>query len=105
MTDKNYQLIQALMGLKALGNVDLNNRPVVRNSDGSISTIKSMSFGNDQGEVLVPMVADEGRVMTPEETIKRYNLTGKHLGVFDDPESATAYGEILHRAQKDQYRR
>jgi hypothetical protein len=46
-------------GIVEFGNIDLFNRPIVKNPDGSISTVKSMSFDTDRGVVLVPTIADD----------------------------------------------
>lgn len=85
------------------GNVDLNNRPKVRNPDGSISTVRSMSFHENGREVLVPTVHDSGYVMGDEEAIDHYRKTGKHLGKFDTPDNATNYAKGLHEDQERQY--
>lgn len=82
------------------GNIDLTNRPMVFNPDGSISTVRSRSFGMDGKEVLLPTVSDDGKNLTDDETKALYKKTGKHLGIFRDPESATGYAQKLHQDQE-----
>lgn len=90
-------------GLLERGNIDIHNRPVVKNSDGSISTVRSMSTNIDGREVLIPTVSDDGRIMSDDEAIDNFMRTGKHLGMFDNPDDATAYAESLHNQQADEY--
>lgn len=98
------------------GNIDLNNRKVVKNEDGSISTERSFSFydDNEKKEILIPSVidgkapeTDENGELTEEAVLKaidHYYKTGEYLGKFDTPEEANAYGEALHEIQDTKYR-
>lgn len=90
-------------GFLAPGNIDLNSRPVVRNPDGSISTVRSMSAEFDGREHLIPTISDDGRVLSHDAAIDQYKNTGRHLGIFDNPGNATDYAESLHRDQERMY--
>lgn len=92
----NNDLIQA-------GNIDLHKRPVVKNSDGSISTVKSMSFNEDGQEILIPTVRTDGKMMSDDEAIDFYHVSGQHLGKFKTVSAADAYANQLHNEQEKEY--
>lgn len=91
------------LGQFGSGNIDLTNRPKVRNSDGSISTVRSMSANFDGQEVLLPTVSDDGRIMTDDEAIDQYRNTGRFLGKFGTVDEANAYADRLHQEQEQMY--
>ncbi|WP_421696942.1 phage tail tip lysozyme [Ancylobacter sp.] len=96
-------IIEAPRAPLAQGNIDLSKRPVVKNADGTISTVRSMSFNEDGREILIPTVSDDGRIMSDDEAIDTYHKTGRHLGMFATPEEANAYAENLHNQQASLY--
>ena len=70
-------------GMLSQGNIDLNARPIVKNPDGSYSTVRSMSFGDDNGEILVPTVSPDGKIVSDQAAMELYGRTGQNLGKFD----------------------
>ena len=90
-------------GMLAPGNVDLASRPTTKNSDGSHSTVFSMSSEIDGKEVMYPGVGDGVtyplRKLTPAEALDQYTKTKKNLGVFATPEAANKYAKTLHEDQ------
>lgn len=91
-------------GMTAHGNIDLYHRPAVRNEDGSISSVRSMSFNDGTGEILVPTVVGD-RVVSERDAIAEYRRTGNHLGRFATPDDATEYADRLHEQQANLTRR
>lgn len=87
------------LGRYGLGNIDLYARPQVKNPDGSISTVRSMSFNDGLKEIVIPTVSDDGRIMSDNEAIDNYYKTGKYLGKFNTVDEATKYAEQLHNEQ------
>jgi len=85
-------------GVKKQGNIDLTNRPVVKNGDKK-STVLSFSIGTDEGEVLIPQVVN-GKILSQEDAIRHYEKTGEHLGIFSSVDAANKYAEQLHKDEE-----
>lgn len=86
-------------GIIEPGNIDLSNLPIVKNADGTISTVKSKSFNIGGQEVLLPTIAENGDMLSDKDAVNLYKKTGKHLGKFKSPETATAYAKQLSGQQ------
>lgn len=78
------------------GNLPLDIRYQVKNQDGTVSTVRTISIGTNQGEVLIPTVVG-GRVVSDDEAIAHYERTGENFGTFRTPSEATAFAEKLHQ--------
>ena len=101
------------------GNIDLYNRPVVHNPDGSISTVLSLTFWPDDDDrvtigdkfsedvgkyiLLTSIRFGLDRGMTTTETWQWYQDTGQYLGKFNSDAEAEAYAEQLHINQGTYY--
>ena len=87
------------------GNVNLSKRPVVKNKDGSISTVRSMSFSDRPGEeILVPTVERKGKgILSDRAAIRQYRKTGEHLGKFKTVQAAEKYAKKMHQTQDRTY--
>lgn len=106
---EGYQYIKgeanlSTVGMLSNGNINLHNRPSVKNADGSISTVRSISITDDKNNaILIPTVSDDGKIMSNQDAIKQYKLTGKHLGIFNNEKNANSYAMALHNQQAEEY--
>ena len=93
-----------IKGRTGEGNIDLFNRKPYVYEDGSVATVESISFRDeDEGkEILIPTIVD-GKRLTKDEAIEHYYNSGEYLGKFDTVEEADEYGERLHRQQEALY--
>lgn len=79
------------------GNVDLRAQPKVRNSNGSVSTVDSRSYGLAGEEVVLPSVTPDGRHLRDDAAIlDEYRRTGRHLGKFGTVPEAEAAARRIH---------
>lgn len=90
------------------GNIDLYNRPIYTNEDGTISTVDSVTFEIDGKFVVLPsIVADENgnavRLTNSDDIVAHYAKTGEYLGKFDTLADANGYANSLHYAQQYHY--
>lgn len=97
-----------------LGNIDLNNRPIYTNPNGSISTVRSVIWGEQESGkeiyVLVPTVLGTGwkegnsaYIVSEKDAWNNYKATGKHLGKFLTIKDADRFAQNLHIEQDTQY--
>lgn len=100
---KRNPIQPSIKGLITPGNINLQNRPQVPNPKGGTSTVYSTSVNVDGKEILLPLVTDDGRIVSPQEAVQIYKTTGKHLGVFDSSDNATSYAKQLHEDQAKEY--
>ena len=103
------------LGQYGNGNIDLHNRPIYENEDGTISTVDSVTYEvhyedspeNSKYVLLPSIVRDENgkakRLTTDDEIFAHYEETGEYLGEFDSLEEANAYATKLHTAQSYYY--
>lgn len=100
-------------GLLVPGNIDLTARPLHRNADGTISTVRSVSFDLEPAlaavvkysappagaQLLLPTISPSGAQMSNADAVKYFVRTGQHLGVFASRATVDAYAEALHDEQ------
>ena len=58
-----------------------------------------MSIGTPQGEVLIPRVTEDGRILSEPEAIDYFKKTGKHMGIYSSPDEANKAAQMIHEDQ------
>ena len=95
-------------GMLQAGNINLHNRPMYVNPDGTISTVRSAGVNINGEEVLLPTIggdANNPQSLTLDEAIRQYLSTGQNLGKFYDPRMSGIYANELHQSQAKEYMR
>lgn len=82
-------------GMLIRGNINLDNRPVVHNKDGSYSTVRTITTDMNGNTVLLPTIVN-GKVLSNQDAIQHYLNTGEHMGIFKTSQDADKYDEQLH---------
>lgn len=96
LQDRNPQVSGVThAGMLMPGNIDLDNRPEVKNADGTHSTVDTITIERNGKTILIPQIVG-GKRLSKEEAIKHYKDTNEHMGVFRDQASADAYDKELH---------
>jgi hypothetical protein len=85
------------------GNIDLTTRPMVKNPDGSTSTVRTGTFGIDGQQYLLPTVGEDGQNLDPDAAVTAFMNTGKYLGKYSTPQEAEAAAQRLHNMQAQYY--
>lgn len=86
-------------GLVEPGNIDTAKLPVLRNPDGTVSTVSTIGIGTEDGlEVVIPTIIN-GRRVSEEEARKHYEDTHQHFGIFNSVEAANAFAQKLHEQE------
>jgi hypothetical protein len=83
--------------------VQVSKQPIVRNPDGSISTVQTMGIHDEKGYVNLPMVSKSGKVLSPDEAVREYQRTGGHLGIYKSQAEADRGAELLHQSEEARF--
>ena len=84
------------------GNINLNDRKVVLNKDGTFSTEESITISEGDVDVLIPTIVN-GKKLSDKQAIAHYEKTGEYLKK-GSPEEVEKYAEELHKRQEQHYK-
>lgn len=89
-----------VMGVKPSVEASITETPTksVVNEDGTVSTVSTISIGEDGLEVLIPTIVD-GKKLSDNEAIATYRKTGQHYGKYSSVEEANRAAVALHQSE------
>lgn len=99
---KSYEMPANVAPFEYQGNIDLDNRPVVTNEDGSISTELSIVIEEDGQYIIIPTVVN-GKVVSDDEAVKHYHETGENHGKYKSVTEAVRKSQEISREQAKRY--
>lgn len=84
-------------GLITAGNINLENRKKLLNSNGTTSSVSTITIGIENGKTaLIPTVID-GKRLSNDDAINHFKNTHEHMGIFETRQDADRYDEVLHK--------
>ena len=84
------------------GNIDLNKRPKVKNKDGAISTVRTITVEMDGYHIIIPTVVGT-QVVSNDEAINNFRKTSQHLGIYKSKSAAEQAAKQLSKDQAKLY--
>jgi hypothetical protein len=82
-------------GMLLNGNIDLEDRIVVDNADGTQSTLQSITIEEDGKYILIPTLNPKGEKLSDEDAVTLYHYLGEHLGIFSNQKDADDFAKNL----------
>jgi len=80
--------------------MDATKQPMVKNPDGSRSTVSTMGFDIDGKYINLPTITPDGKRLTPAEAVAEYRKTGRHLGIYNNRAEGDAAAQALHLSEE-----
>lgn len=82
------------------GNLDVFSRPLMRESDGTVSRGAMKPFQVEGVEFLLPLTDASGKLLSDDEALAQFERTGNHYGGFRTAEEAMEFSRQLGDAGK-----
>lgn len=86
--------------MNSAGNIDLTQRPIRMNDDGSASTVRSASINENGKEVLIPTIGQNGEDLNMDQAVELYRRTGQNLGRYNSVGEANQAAQNIHDSEQ-----
>lgn len=86
--------------MNSAGNIDLTQRPIRMNDDGSASTVRSASINENGKEVLIPTIGQNGEDLNMDQAVDLYRRTGQNLGRYNSVGEANQAAQNIHDSEQ-----
>ena len=86
--------------MNSAGNIDLTQRPIRMNDDGSASTVRSASINENGKEVLIPTIGQNGEDLNIDQAVELYRRTGQNLGRYNSVGEANQAAQNIHDSEQ-----
>ena len=78
--------------------LDVKKQPIIKNNDGTVSTVRSIGVGTNSGVVVLPTVDRKlNKIVNPQTAINNYIKSGEHLGIYPNEKIANLAAQAISR--------